>query len=93
MACGEGCQIIEFELKKGSVIPIHDHVNEQVGAVIKGRLLLRLGNEEREVKAGDGYAIAPRMPHGAKALEDTMVIDVFAPPRQDYCDSTGIGKK
>jgi quercetin dioxygenase-like cupin family protein len=86
-ACGKGCQIIEFILEKGSVIPDHSHPNEQVGTVVRGSIVLKMNGKNIAIGAGDGYSIAPGEVHGVDVLEDSLVIDVFAPPREDYRDT------
>lgn len=85
-ACGKNCQIIEFALEKGAIIPDHSHPNEQVGMVVKGKILLKMNGEKTTLGAGDGYSIASGEVHGVDILEDSVVIDVFAPPRKDYTD-------
>jgi quercetin dioxygenase-like cupin family protein len=85
-AVGNDCQLMEFRLGKGSVIPAHHHVNEQIGIVVSGRLVMRIGNEQAILESGDGYSIPPDTEHSVEVLEDSLVLDVFAPPRDDYRD-------
>ena len=73
-----------FELAKGSQVPIHDHVNTQVGFVISGKLKFTTDKGEFIVHSGDSYAFNPSEKHGADVLEDTVVIDVFTPDREAY---------
>lgn len=78
-------------MKKGSVVPVHSHENEQVTYVLEGALRFWLGadqGEERVLRAGDVLAIPSGLPHKAEALEDTLSLDVFSPPRQDWLDGT-----
>jgi unsaturated pyranuronate lyase len=79
-------------LKKGCLVPKHRHENEQVSYILEGRVLFRLGEggEEGEqlLRAGDVLVIPGNLPHSAKALVDSMSLDVFGPPRQDWIDGT-----
>lgn len=87
-ACGKDCQMIEFRLKKGAAIPLHQHTNEQIGLVLSGRIVLTIRAERNELGSGDGYSIGPGEPHSVDIVEDSVVLDVFSPPRDDYRDRT-----
>lgn len=76
--------IAHWEIKAGSVLPLHDHVHEQVVNMIEGELEMTIGGETCVMKAGQTYAIASAIPHEGKALTDCKVIDVFTPSREDY---------
>ncbi|MHA1644652.1 MAG: cupin domain-containing protein, partial [Candidatus Freyarchaeota archaeon] len=60
------------------------HPNEQVGYVVKGRLKLRIGEAEHDLEAGDSYYIEPNVEHSATIIDESKIIDVFCPPREDY---------
>jgi quercetin dioxygenase-like cupin family protein len=78
-------------LKKGVDVPRHSHENEQITYILEGALQFWLGaNDEREliVRAGEVLVIPSNVPHRALALEDTLDMDVFNPPRQDWLDGT-----
>ena len=85
LACGSRCQMIRFELAQGANIPSHVHPHEQIGYLAKGRLLMNVGGEEFELLEGEGYTVEPNVEHSVEVLEDSIAIDVFAPPRKDYC--------
>lgn len=85
-AVGEGAQLMEFKLSRGAVIPWHHHPNEQIGMVISGRMVMKIAKDTRTLDPGDGYAIPPGVEHSVEVLEDSVVIDVFSPPRDDYRD-------
>jgi quercetin dioxygenase-like cupin family protein len=73
------------------VVPKHRHVNEQLTYILEGALRFRLGEDlEREVvvRAGEVLHIPGDLPHEAEALEDTLDVDVFHPPRSDWLDGT-----
>ena len=91
MISGEQAMIAQIVLKKGDAVPRHSHHNEQLTYVITGKLRLRLGEQgEREVvvAAGEVLVIPPNLPHSAEALEDTLDVDVFSPPREDWLSRT-----
>lgn len=87
---GERVMLAHFYLKKGAVVPAHAHDNEQITYILEGALRFRLGEEEEvlDVRAGEVLCIPPNLTHGAEALEDTLDVDVFSPPRQDWLDAT-----
>jgi quercetin dioxygenase-like cupin family protein len=76
--------ICEFTLDKGVEIPVHSHPHEQVGYIASGRIKIIVDGESFELKPGDCYSARPGVPHGAVALERTVVVDTFNPPREDY---------
>jgi quercetin dioxygenase-like cupin family protein len=88
---GDRMMIAHVYLKKDAVVPRHSHENEQITYILEGALHFRLGeNGEREVivRAGEVLVIPSYLPHSAVALEDTLDVDVFNPPRQDWLSGT-----
>jgi quercetin dioxygenase-like cupin family protein len=82
---GERMSMAVVELEPNAVSPAHHHDNEQLGFVIAGSIVMRIGNEERELGPGDTYAIPSNVPHDAVAGPDgATVVDVFAPVREDW---------
>jgi len=81
---GERTSLSEFSLQKGSVIPKHSHPHEQTGYVISGRLLFTIDDERFDAEPGDSWNIPGHMEHGVEVVEDTVVIEVFSPAREDY---------
>jgi quercetin dioxygenase-like cupin family protein len=78
-------------LKKGCIVPKHSHENEQLTYILEGALHFRLGEDQKEevvVSAGEVLHIPSNLPHEAKALEDTLDVDVFSPPRADWLNKT-----
>jgi|SRR5690242_6328664 quercetin dioxygenase-like cupin family protein len=78
-------------LDKGCVVPRHSHENEQLTYVLEGALHFWIGEdgeEEVTVRAGEVLVIPSHVPHKAEALEDTLDVDIFSPPRQDWLDKT-----
>jgi quercetin dioxygenase-like cupin family protein len=75
-------------LKKGCVVPMHSHENEQITYILEGALKFRLNGDEVVVRAGEVLCIPPHVPHEAIAVEDTVDLDVFTPPREDWINKT-----
>jgi quercetin dioxygenase-like cupin family protein len=78
--------VARLHIAKGAVVPAHSHVNEQLAMVEKGALKFDLDGQEILVSAGQALAIASGVPHGVEAMEDTVVMDLFTPRRQDWID-------
>ncbi len=74
----------EFVQKQGSILSLHSHPHEQIGYLVQGHIRLRIGAQEHEVRTGDSWCIPGGHEHGAVALEDSIVVEVFSPVREDY---------
>jgi quercetin dioxygenase-like cupin family protein len=88
---GERMMIAHVYLKKGAEVPRHFHENEQITYILEGALQFWLGEDESQeltLRAGDVLVIPSNLPHRALALEDTLDVDVFNPPRQDWLDGS-----
>jgi quercetin dioxygenase-like cupin family protein len=88
---GDSMMIAHVYLAKGAVVPKHAHHNEQITYILEGVLRFRLGEDESQqvdVAAGEVLHIPAHLPHTAVALEDTLDVDVFSPPRQDWLDGS-----
>jgi quercetin dioxygenase-like cupin family protein len=88
---GERMMLAHVYLKKDCLVPKHQHENEQLTYILEGALRFRLGddlNEEVIVRAGEVLHIPSNLPHEAVALEDTLDVDVFSPPREDWLNKT-----
>ncbi len=81
---GESTVLCKFQLDKNTTLPLHSHPHEQTGFLLSGKLLFTIDGDEREVSAGDSWCIRPDVEHGAQVVEDTVVIEVFSPVREDY---------
>jgi quercetin dioxygenase-like cupin family protein len=84
LSTSERLMLIEVALEKGAVVPSHSHPHEQIGYLVSGRVLFELGDERRELAAGDSWLVPPSVPHQVTALEPSLAIDVFSPPREEY---------
>jgi quercetin dioxygenase-like cupin family protein len=86
MVVGTNLMVARVLLKKGAIVPMHSHHNEQVTYILEGALRFSIDNQEITVSAGEVLCIPSDMPHAAVALEDTVDLDIFNPPRQDWID-------
>ena len=90
---GERMMLGQVYLEKGAVVPTHQHENEQITWILEGALRFWIGDaesgiEELVVNAGEMLYIPSNVPHKAEALEYTLDVDVFSPPRQDWLSKT-----
>jgi quercetin dioxygenase-like cupin family protein len=83
--------LAQVYLEKGCVVPTHAHENEQLTYILEGALRFWLGEDESvvaDVAAGEVLHIPSHLPHKAEALETTLDVDIFCPPRQDWLDGS-----
>ncbi len=88
---GNSMMIAHVYLAKGAVVPKHSHHNEQITYILEGVLRFRLGDDESQqvdVAAGEVLHIPSNLAHTAVALEDTLDVDIFSPPREDWLDGS-----
>lgn len=85
---GQEIMLARVLLKKGCIVPEHSHHNEQVTYILDGALKFWIDGKEITVHAGEVLCIPAHMPHKAEALEDTVDLDVFNPPRADWINKT-----
>ncbi len=88
---GERMMLAHVYLKKGCIVPKHSHENEQLTYILQGALRFKLGDDQNEmlvVNVGEVLHIPSNLPHEAEALEDTLDVDVFSPPRADWLNRT-----
>jgi quercetin dioxygenase-like cupin family protein len=81
---GGRMMMVRYTFAAGTVLPMHAHPHEQTGLVLCGAGEFTLGDEKRKVRAGDGWTIPGDVPHGVRFTEDSIVIEVFCPPREDF---------
>jgi len=86
LASGDRATVVEVTMARGAKVPIHYHEHEQVGYVARGRVRFEIGGETQDVAEGDSYLVPSDVPHMATALEDSIAIDIFSPPRTEYLD-------
>ncbi len=88
---GARMMLTHIYLKKGAVVPRHSHDNEQLTYILEGALRFWIGDDGAEafdVRAGEVLHIPSNVPHMAEALEDTLDVDIFSPPREDWLNHT-----
>jgi quercetin dioxygenase-like cupin family protein len=88
---GDRMMLAQVWLEKGAIVPKHSHENEQLTYIVSGALHFWIGEDQKEevvVRAGEVLHIPSHVPHKAEALEDTLDVDIFSPPRQDWLNHT-----
>ena len=88
MVVGDQVMLARVIMKKGAHVPLHHHHNEQVTYILEGALKFAIDGKEVVVRAGEVLCIPSNMPHEAWALEETVDLDVFNPPREDWLNKT-----
>jgi quercetin dioxygenase-like cupin family protein len=81
---GTNTMMARLTLKKGAVVPRHQHRHEQITNLVEGALHFQLDGREMTVRAGEVVCIPPHAPHEVVALEDSVVLEVFNPAREDW---------
>ena len=84
LAYNDQLMLVHFRLEKGAELPKHSHSHVQAGYVISGKLEFCEGDSTYILETGDSYICPANTPHGAKIIEDAIVIDSFVPRREDY---------
>jgi quercetin dioxygenase-like cupin family protein len=88
MVYGQQIMVARVFIKKDGHVPLHHHHNEQLTYILEGALKFAINDKEIVVRAGEVLCIPANMPHEAWALEDTLDLDVFTPPREDWLNQT-----
>ena len=81
---GEKTLMGQFKIAKGAAIPAHSHPHEQTGIMVSGKLRFNVDGEIVDVETGDSWCLPGGVEHSAEALEDSVVVEGFAPVREDY---------
>ena len=84
LSCGDAMMIVQFRIARDAEVPAHSHPHEQIGHVVSGQMLFRIGDEVRELGPGDGYSVPGGVVHGATGITDCIAVDSFHPVREDY---------
>jgi quercetin dioxygenase-like cupin family protein len=84
MTDGERMMLCEVRMDAGAVVPMHTHPHEQTGYLAAGRIRMVVAGEERELRPGDSWMVPGGVEHLAEALEPSVLVDVFSPPREEY---------
>lgn len=81
---GVNTLMTEFVLEKDADLPMHSHPQEQTGYLVSGHMVLSIGGGAYDIQPGDSWLVPGDVVHGAKVLEDSVAVEVFAPVREDY---------
>ncbi len=81
---GKDTLLCEFKLEKNAVIPMHAHPHEQTGFLVSGKVLFTISGKTYEMNAGDSWCILGDVEHKAEVLEDSFIIEVFSPVREEF---------
>lgn len=84
LARGGNIMGVEVTFEKGAVGSVHKHVHEQVSYIVSGSFEYEEEGVKHHLVAGDSYYVAPNASHGATALEDSVILDIFTPQREDF---------
>jgi len=85
---GKNVMLARVFLGKGCIVPLHGHHNEQLSYVLEGKLVFWIDDKPITVQGGEVLLIPPDMPHKIEALEDSLSLDIFDPPREDWINKT-----
>ena len=91
LVTGDRMMLAHVYLTRGCIVPRHQHENEQITYVVTGALHFWIGEDESEqitIRAGEVLHLPSMVWHKAEALADTLDVDIFSPPRQDWLDKT-----
>jgi len=88
LVVGKDLMLARVLLRKGCIVPLHSHANEQVTYILEGALKFWIDDKEIVVHAGEVLCIPSNMPHKAEAAEDTVDLDIFNPPREDWLNKS-----
>lgn len=81
---GDKTLLTEYKMLKGKKLPMHNHPYEQTGYVVSGHIILTIDGERYDMTPGDSWAIPGNIQHGAEIKEDSVLIDIFSPVREEY---------
>ena len=84
MIHAETMTVARIRLRKGAIVPLHQHTSEQITMLEEGKLRFVIAGEERVVSQGETLTIPPNAPHIVEALEDSLATDLFSPVREDW---------
>lgn len=87
VAAGDKMMAMEVRFEPGAEGARHSHPHEQRSRLLNGRMTFYLGDEERELNAGDVIVIPGGLEHGVLAHEESLLIDVFSPLREDLLEA------
>lgn len=84
LATGERMMVCEIFIERETTVPQHSHMHEQCGYVLSGKITFTIGEREYTLLQGDSYSIPGDMLHSATAHDDTVLVEIFSPPREEF---------
>lgn len=84
LVSGDQVMVVRLTLEKGAVVSAHQHPHEQITCIISGALEFDMNGEKRRLRAGDVVCVPGNVLHGVVILEDTVTLEAFSPPREDF---------
>ncbi len=81
---GANTHMIHLKLDAGSVLPLHSHPHEQTGMLLSGRVTFMAEDQEYDTRPGDSWCFPGGQPHGVQVIEDSVIVEVFSPLREEY---------
>ncbi len=84
LAYGERLMVVQFLISEGAELSLHSHPHEQISYIVSGELEMRVGDQSYRLQPGDSLLLPSGVEHGGTALRDTVVVDTFSPPREEY---------
>jgi len=84
LSWGERLMVVQTTLEEGAVVPVHRHPHEQITYIVEGELSMDVEGRTHVLRAGDSLLFPANVEHGATALQRTLVVDTFSPPREEY---------
>lgn len=84
LADGDHMMVIEWRMNPGVVVPEHNHPHEQSGYIVSGQMNFHCDGRDWTLYPGMGYAVSGGTPHRAEFPVESVIIDIFSPPREDY---------
>ena len=88
---GNEVMVTHVYLKKGAIVPMHAHSNEQITYILEGKMKFWIESEDAEsilIGPGEVLTLPPNISHKAEAIEDTLDVDIFYPLREDWLNRT-----
>ena len=80
----DGLMMVVVRFEPGAVGALHHHPHRQVSYVAAGKFDAEIDGVKKTISAGDCFFVAPDLVHGVVALEPGVLVDVFAPAREDF---------
>lgn len=84
LAYNDKLSLVEHRMQKGWVGSVHSHPHEQIVYVVRGHLKVTCQGKTHDIRGGDSFVVRGGVEHGASAVEDSLVVDIFTPCREDY---------